>query len=218
MTDGTVLSTNDDSGCWAWAGARLSPRGQLEATQRFADLSWNERRDRLARQEMAWLAGQWDPPAPGCRFEVRFATGPATDKVQAAFLVRVLAAAPADARHIAGQRLQRAVDPQGALPSQVEATPIGSGAELRTWLGYPRQIGGFLEIRKHVSAGRVTRGGAPLAHAVRHGFFDSGAAWDVWWRNFAALRFPAVLSVGFDSYDANNQEFRSRLQSRAAAE
>jgi hypothetical protein len=94
LADGAFLSMNDGSGCWTWAGVRLSAEGRIDATQRYADLSRDERRKRLAQQETAWLAAQWDTPAPGSRFEVRFATGPDTQKVQAAFFVRVLAETP----------------------------------------------------------------------------------------------------------------------------
>ncbi|MGH3422642.1 MAG: hypothetical protein ACRDOD_23965, partial [Streptosporangiaceae bacterium] len=73
-----------------------------------------------------------------------------------------------------------------------------------------------VEVRKHLSAGRVARGGTTLAYAVCHGFFDSGAAWDAWWRSFAALPFPAVLSIGFEPYDADNPGFRGLLHQRSA--
>ena len=216
LADGAFLSTSDGSGCWTWAGVRLSAEGRIDATQRYADLSWDERRKRLTEQETAWLAAQWHAPAPGSRFEVRFATGASAEKVQAAFFVRVLAATPDEARRLAGERLRRAAGPNGALPPHVRARPIDSEAELRTWLGYPSRVGDFVEVRKHLSADRIARGGTALTYAVRHGFFDSGAAWDAWWRSFAALPFPAVLSIGFDPYDADNPAFRSLLHRRAA--
>jgi hypothetical protein len=216
LAGGAFLSTSDGSGCWTWAGVRLSAEGRIDATQRYADLSWEERRKRLTEQETAWLAAQWDWPAPGNRFEVRFATGASAGKVRAAFLVRVLAATQAEARRLAGERLSRAAGPAGSLPSHVRAEPIADEAELRAWLGYPSQVGEFLEVRKHLSAGRVARGGTTLAHAACHGFFDSGAAWDAWWRSFAALPFPAVLSIGFEPYDADNPGFRGLLHQRAA--
>jgi len=213
--DGPFLSTEDGSGCWTWAGVRLSADGRIGATQRYADLSWDERRKRLAEQEAAWLAAQWDASLPGSRFEVRFATPATAEKVKAAFLVRVLAATPGEARRRAVERLRRAADPNGALPPHVTAEPLESETELRTWLGYPARVGDFIEVRKHLAAGRITRGGAGLAYAVRHGCFDSGAAWDAWWRSFAALTFPAVLSIGFDPYDADNPAFRTWLNRRA---
>ena len=191
--DSAFLSTSDGSGCWTWAGVRLSAEGRIEATQRFADLSWDERRKRLTEQETAWLAAQWYAPAPGNRFEVRFATGASAAKVQAAFFVRVLAATLGQARRRAGERLRRAAGPNGALPPHVRARAIDSEEELRTWLGYPSQVSDFTEVRKHLSAQRIDRGGTALAYAVRHGFFDSGAAWDAWWRSFASLPFPAVF-------------------------
>jgi hypothetical protein len=215
LAESAFLSTNDGSGCWIWAGARLFAEGRQDVTQSHADLSWDERRKRVAEQEAAWLAAQWDSPAPGNRFEVRFTTGAYAQKVQAALLVRVLAATPGEARRLAGQRLRRAAGP-AALPPHVGARPITSEAELRAWLGYPVQTGGFVEVRKHVSVGQITRGGASLTHAVDHGFFDSGGAWDAWWRGFAALPFTAVLSVGFESYDADNPAFRGLLHSRTA--
>jgi hypothetical protein len=214
FTDGAFLSTNDGSGCWTWAGIRLSAEGRIDATQRYADLSWDERRKRVSEQETAWLAAQWDTPAPGSRSEVRFATGAEAEKVQAAFLVRVLAAAPDEARRLAGERLRRAAGPNGALSPHVRARLIDSEAELHAWLGYPSRVGGFVEVRKHLSADRITRGGTALTYAVCHGFFDSGAAWDAWWRSFAALPFPAVLSIGFEPYDADNPAFRSLLHRR----
>jgi hypothetical protein len=214
--DAAFLSTNDGSGCWAWAGVRLSAEGRIDATQRYADLSWDERRKRLTEQETAWLAAQWDMAAPGNRFEVRFATGASTGKVQAAFLVRALAATQGEARRLAGERLGRAAGPAGSLPPHVRARPIATEAELRSWLGYPGQVDGFVEVRKHLSAGRVARGGTTQPYAVCHGFFDSGAAWDAWWRSFAALPFPAVLSIGFDPYHADNSAFRSLLHHRTA--
>jgi hypothetical protein len=209
------LSTNDGSGCWTWAGVGLSAEGRIDATQRYADLSFDERRKRLIEQETAWLAAQWDTPVPGSRFEVRFAIGVKPGKVQAAFLIRVLAATPEEARRLAGERLRRAAGPNGALPSHVVARPIGSEAELHAWLGYPAQVGHLVEVRKHLSAHRIARGGAVLTHAVCHGFFDSGSAWDAWWRSFAAQPFPAVLSIGFDPYDADNPAFRNLLHRRA---
>jgi hypothetical protein len=211
-----VLSTSDGSGCWTWAGARLSAEGRVHATQHYAELSWDERRKRVTEQETAWLAAQWDTPVPGSRFEVRFVTGAEAKKVRAAFLVRVLAATPGEARRLAGERLRRAVGPNGALPPHVGAQPIDDEADLRTWLGYPAQVGSFVEVRKQLSAGRITRGGATLPYAVCHGFFDAGGAWDAWWRSFAALSFPAVLSIGFDPYDADNPAFRNLLWHRAA--
>jgi hypothetical protein len=214
--DPAFLTTVDGSGCWTWAGARLSAEGRIDATQRYADLSWDERRKRLSEQEAAWLAAQWDTPVPGSRFEVRFATGAKPGKVQAAFLVRVLAATEEEASRGAAERLWRATGPDGALAPHVAARPIDSEAELRAWLGYPAQVGCFVEVRKHLSANRITRGGSALSYAVCHGFFDSGAAWDAWWRSFAALPFPAVLSIGFDPYDADNPAFRDTLRRRAA--
>lgn len=214
--DGAFLTANDRSGYWTWAGVRLFAEGRIHATQRFADLSWDERRKRLAEQEKAWLAAQWDTPVPGSRFEVRFATGATAEKVRAAFLVRVLATTQSESRRLAGERLRRAADPHGALPPHVLASPFGSEAELRTWLGYPTRVGAFFEVRKHLSADRISRGGTGLTYAVRHGFFDAGGAWDAWWRSFAALRFPAVLSIGFDPYDADDPAFRSMLYRRAA--
>jgi hypothetical protein len=213
---GALLSTGDGSGCWAWAGVRLSAEGRIDATQRYADLSWDERRKRLTEQETAWLAAQWDMAVPGNRFEVRFATGASGGKVRAAFLVRALAATHGEARRLAGERLRRAAGSAGSLPPHVRAQPIADEAELRAWLGYPRQVGEFVEVRKHLSAGRVARGGTTQPYAVCHGFFDSGAAWDAWWRSFAALPFPAVLSIGFDPYNADNPAFRSQLHHRAA--
>jgi hypothetical protein len=70
-------------------------------------------------------------------------------------------------------------------------------------------------VRKHLSADRIVRGGTALPYAVRHGFFDSGSEWDAWWRSFAKLSFPAVISIGFDPYDADNPAFRSLLYCRA---
>jgi hypothetical protein len=214
--EAAFLCTSDGSGCWTWAGARLSADGRIDATQRYADLSWDERSKRLAEQETAWLAAQWDAPVPGNRFEVRFATGAKAAKVQAALFVRVLGATQDEARRLAGERLRRAAGPNGALPPYVGARLIDSEAELHAWLGYPAQVGSFVEVRKYLSAGRIARGGTTLSYAVCHGFFDSGGAWDAWWRSFAALPFPAVLSIGFEPYDANNPAFRNLLQRRAA--
>jgi hypothetical protein len=218
LADSALLTAIDGSGCWTWAGVRMFAEGRIDATQRFADLSWNERSRRLSELETAWLAAQWHPPAPGSRFEVRFATGAGAAKVRAAFFVRVLAATHEEARRLAGERLRRAASPGpgGALPPQAGARPINAEPELRDWLGYPSQVRSFVEVRKHLSANRITRGGAALPYAVCHGFFDSGAAWDAWWRSFAALPFPAVLSIGFDPYDADNSAFRGLLHRRAA--
>jgi hypothetical protein len=110
----------------------------------------------------------------------------------------------------------RAAGPNGVLPSHVGARRIDSEADLHAWLERPGRVGGIVEVRKQLSAGRIARGGATLPWAVCHGCFDSGAAWDAWWRSFAALPFPAVLSVGFDPYDADNPAFRRRLHHRAA--
>jgi hypothetical protein len=214
--DSAFLSTTDGSGCWTWAGVRLFAEGRIDATQRYADLSFEERRKRVSEQETAWLAAQWDSPVPGGRFELRFATGASAAKVQTAVFVRVLAATQDEARRLASERLRRAAGPNGALPPHAGARPIDSEAELRTWLGYPSQVGSFVEVRKHLSANRIARGGAGLTYAVCHGFFDTGAAWDAWWRSFAALPFPAVLSIGLDPYDAANSAFRRLLHRRAA--
>ncbi|MGD0702238.1 MAG: hypothetical protein ABSA02_20435 [Trebonia sp.] len=215
LADAAFLSTSDGSGAWAWAGVQLSADGGIEATQRFADLSWPERRKRLTQEETAWLAAQWDAPVPGSRFEVRFATGTKAAKVQAALLVRVRAATPDAARSVAAERLRCAAGPEGGLPRHVQGRSIDSEAELRGWLGYPSRVDDFVEVRKHLSAVRIVRGGTALPHAVCHGFFDSGGAWDAWWRGFAALPFPVVMSIGFDPYDANDPTFRGLLERRA---
>lgn len=214
-TDAAVLGTSDASGCWAWAGARLSAEGRVDATQRYPDLTLDERRERLTEEEAAWLAAQWDPPRPGSRFEVRFATGPEAKKVRAALLVRVLAPTPGLAQNLARERLYRAAGHHGAMPPHVGAALIDDEAQLRTWLEYPGRLGSIVELRKHLSVGRVVRGGATLPYAVCHGFFDSGAAWDAWWRRFADVEVPAVLSVGFETYDAGSGSFRRQLQQRA---
>jgi hypothetical protein len=214
LSNPAVLGTADASGCWAWAGMRLSAEGRITATQRFPDLSWDERRRRVGAEEAAWLAAQWEPPSPGDRFEVRFATGPRADKVRAALLVRTHAAGEAEARERALARLARAADPNGALPPHVGAAAIEAEAELRTWLEYPKQVGGVVELRKHLSVRPIGRGGSSLRAAVCHGFFAEGAAWDAWWRRFAALRFRAVLCVGFDVYDAANPALQGHLQRR----
>jgi hypothetical protein len=216
LADSAVLTASNGSGGWAWAGVRLFADGRIDATQRYADLSWAQRRQRLTEQETAWLAAQWDAPSPGSRLEVRFATDPGAGTVRAALLVRVLAGTPDEARHLARERLRRAADPDGALPPQVRAKPIDSAADLHACLGYPGPVGCFVEVRKQLSAGRIVRGGATLPWAVRHGSFSAGAPWDAWWRSFAALPFPAVLSIGFESYDADSPAFRGRLQRRAA--
>jgi hypothetical protein len=215
LADGALLSTSDGSGAWAWAGVELSADGGIEATQRFIDFSWAERRKRLNHEEKAWLAAQWDIPVPGSRFEVRFVTGAEAEKVQAAWLARVRAATPGEARRVAAERLQRAASSKGGLPRHVRSQSIASEARLRAWLGYPKRIADLVEVRKHLSADRIARGGTALPYAVRHGFFDSGAAWDAWWRGFAALPFAAVLSIGFDPYDADDPTFRRLLDRRA---
>ena len=46
LAESAFLSTNDGSGCWIWAGARLFAEGRQDATQRYSDLSWDERRKR----------------------------------------------------------------------------------------------------------------------------------------------------------------------------
>jgi hypothetical protein len=215
LAESAFLSTNDGSGCWTWAGVRLHAEGLIDATQRYADLPWDERRKRLTERETAWLSAQWDAPALGNRFEVRFITGTSTQKIQAAFLVRVLAPTPGEARRLAGDRLRRAAGPDGELPPHVGARPISSEAELYAWLGYPGEVADFVEVRKHLSGNRIARGGTTLTYAVCHGHFDSGAAWDAWWRSFAALPFPAVLSIGFEPYDADASAFRSWLYRRS---
>lgn len=209
-----ILTTSDDAGAWAWAGARLSAAGRVAATSRFPDLSFEERRRRVGAEERAWLAAQWRTPAPGERFEVRFATGPGAEKVRAALLVRAHASSVDEARARAGERLLHAADPDGALPPHVGSAAIEDEAELRTWLTYPRNAGAIVELRKQLSVAPISRGGTSLRTAVRHGFFAEGAAWDAWWRRFAALRAKAVLSVGFDCYDAADPVLRERLQRR----
>ena len=218
LADGAFLSTSDGAGAWTWAGVRLSADGGIEAMQRFGDLSFDQRRQRLADEAKAWLAAQWETPVAGSRFEVRFATGAKASTVQAALLARVRAATPNEARRLAAERLQRAAGADSGLPRHVRRRPIASQeeGELRAWLGYPNRVADFVEVRKHLSADRIARGGTTLRYAVCHGFFDSGAAWDAWWRSFAALRFPAVLSIGFDPYDADDPTFRSLLERRAA--
>jgi hypothetical protein len=215
LAESAFLSASDASGCWTWAGVRLHAEGMIDATQRYADLSWAERRKRLTERETAWLAAQWDAPALGSRFEVRFITGASAQKVQAAFLVRVLAATPGEARCLAGERLRRAAGPDGVLPPHVGARPISSEAELHAWLGYPSEVADFVEVRKHLSSNWIARGGTARTCAVCHGHFDSGAAWDAWWRSFAVLPFPAVLSIGFEPYDADGSAFRSLLYRRS---
>lgn len=168
----------------------------------------------MADAEAAWLATQWDPPSYGNRFELRFASDPDKRRIRTALLQRVVAGDRAQAESLARRRLRRATD-RAALPPHVEARPIESECELRDWLGCPRLVGEFVEIRKHLSAREILRGGATRPYAVRHGFFDSGDAWAAWWREFARLDFPAVLCLGFDPYDAGNSVFRQELHRRA---
>ena len=208
LADSAFLSTSDGSGCWTWAGVRLSAEGRIEATQRFADLSWDERRKRLTEQETAWLAAQWHAPRP--RKPLRSAVRHRGQRGEGAGrLLRPCARRDARSGETSGRGTAPPppAGPNGALPPHVRARPIDSEEELRTWLGYPSQVSDFTEVRKHLSAQRIDRGGTALAYAVRHGFFDSGAAWDAWWRSFASLPFPAVLSIGFDPYDADNPRF-----------
>jgi hypothetical protein len=217
LADAAFLSTSDGSGAWTWAGVHLSADGGVEAMQRFGDLSLDERRMRLAQEAKAWLAAQWESPVAGSRFEVRFATTAKATTVQAALLARVRAATPDEARRLAEDRLRRAAGPASGLPRHVRRRPISKQDEgqLRGWLGFPNRVADFVEVRKHLSAGRIGRGGTTLPYAMCHGFFDSGAAWDAWWRGFAALPFAAVLSIGFDPYNADDPTFRGLLESRA---
>ena len=212
--DAAVLSTADGSGSWTWAGALLSADGSLEATMRYADLSWDERNARVAEEDAAWLAAQWSPPAPGTRFELRYITGPEAENVRAAMLVRVRGQSEEAAHRLTREQLARACDPDDALPPHVSGQPIGTDTELHAWLGYPNHVGSFVEVRKHVSVGRVSRGGTGLPSAACHGFFDSGARWDGWWRRFAKLPFAAALSVGFESLDARDPWLRQELHRR----
>lgn len=221
MADGFLLGTDDGAKHWTWTGARLYAGAQAQVgadsgrrSEQYADLTADQRRRRVADLETAWLAEQWDPPAFGSRFELRFATDPGSRTIRAAFLLRVVAATAGEAASLARERLGRATD-RDALPPHVVARPIDSEAELRTWLGAPSLVGEFVEVRKHLSARRISRGGATRRYAVRHGFFDSGDAWDAWWRAFARLEFPAVLCIGFDPYDAGNSVFRQELHRRA---
>ena len=227
MADGFALETGDAAGHWIWTGARLYGGGGGYAAARgrpeYAELTADERRRRVAELQEGWLGAQWDPPSFGCRFELRFANDPETRRIRAALLLRAVAATRREARELAQGRLARATDP-GLLPPHVAARPIDSEAELRGWLGCPSLVGEFIEIRKHLSSRPITRFGATRQHAIRHGFFDgaggadgadAGGGWDAWWRQFAALDFPAVLCLGFDSYDAGNSVFRQELNRRA---
>ena len=211
VADGFLLDTDDGTRHWTWAGARLYAAAR---TERYSSLTADERRRRVADLEAGWLATQWDPPSFGNRFELRFATDPDARRIRAAFLLRVVAASRAQAAALARRRLRRATD-RDSLPPHVAARPIDSEAELRSWLGAPSLVGEFVEVRKHLSARRITRGGATRNHAVRHGFFDAGDSWEAWWREFARLEFPAVLCLGFDTYDAGNSVFRQELHRRA---
>ena len=235
MADGFTLGTGDAAGDWIWTGARLygggdgdgngdgdGARGRdgkgagFEAPRRreYAQLPADQRRRRVAELEGGWLAEQWEPPSFGSRFELRFANDPDSHRIRAAYLLRVVAAGRTEAESLAQQRLRQATDPE-LLPPHVLARPFDSEAELRDWLGCPTLVGEFIEIRKHLSARPITRYGATRPYAIRHGFFDSGTAWDAWWRRFAALDFPAVLCLGFDAYDAGNSVFRQELHRRA---
>ena len=217
MADGFQLGTDDAAGHWTWTGARLYGEDGFAATHlrhEYADLTAGQRRDRVAQLQLAWLAAQWNQPEFGCRLELRFANDPETRRVHAAILLRVVAATRQEAADLAEQRMQRATDPD-LLPPHVLARPIESEAELRGWLGRPRLVGEFIEVRKHLSARPITRCGARRTYAIRHGFFDSGDAWETWWREFAQLDFPAVLCLGFDAYDAGNSVFRQELNRRA---
>ena len=215
MADEFMLGTSAGTSYWVWAGTRLYADGGIDATHRSPDLSPEQRRRRVADSDAAWLAAQWEPPTASAshRFELRFATDAEAHKVQVAMLVRAVATTRQEAEERARRALYRAADPN-ALPPHVNARPIEEEHELRTWLGSPGRVGAFVEIHKHLSAMRVTRGGSPLPYAVRHGDFGAGAAWDVWWREFAKLEFPAVLCVGFDAFDASNAELRRELQRR----
>jgi len=215
MADEFMLGTSAGASHWVWTGARLYADGGIDATLRYPDLTPEQRRQRVADLEAAWLAAQWEPPTASAshRFELRFSTDAEARRIQVALLVRVVAAMRQEAEERARRCLHRAADPN-ALPPHVRARPIKEEQELRTWLGSPSPVGSFVEIHKHLSALRITRGGSPLPYAVRHGYFGTGAAWDVWWREFAKLDFPAVLCVGFDPYDANNPDLRRELQRR----
>ena len=168
LADGAFLSTSDGAGAWTWAGVRLSADGGIEAMQRFGDLSFDQRRQRLADEAKAWLAAQWETPVAGSRFEVRFATGAKASTVQAALLARVRAATPNEASRLAAERLQRAAGADSGLPRHVRRRPIASQeeGELRAWLGYPNRVADFVEVRKHLSADRIARGGTALRYAV----------------------------------------------------
>jgi hypothetical protein len=218
VADGFTLGTGDASGEWVWTGARLYGEGggpeEPRRRREYGNLTAGQRRRRVAELEGGWLAEQWDPPSFGSRFELRFANDPDARRIRAALLLRVVAAGRPEAESLAQQRLRRATDP-GLLPPHVAARPFDSEAELRGWLGCPNLVGEFIEIRKHLSARPITRFGATRPYAVRHGFFDSGSAWDAWWRRFASLDFPAVLCLGFDAYDAGNSVFRQELHRRA---
>jgi len=215
MADEYMLGTSADTGYWIWAGTRLYADGGIDATHRYPDLNPKQRRRRVADLETAWLAAQWEPPTATAshRIELRFATDVDAHRVQVALLVRVVAATRQEAEERARRALHRAADPN-ALPAHVNSRSIEAEQELRTWLGSPGRVGAFVEVHKHLSALRVARGGSPLPYAVRHGNFGAGAAWDVWWREFAKLDFPAVLCVGFDPYDADNPDLRRELQRR----
>ena len=127
--------------------------------------------------------------------------------------MRAVASTRQEAEERAHACLHRAAAPN-SLPPHVKSRLIDAEPELRNWLGSPSRVGAIVEVHKHLSAMRVTRGGSRLPYAVRHGNFGTGAAWDVWWREFAKLDFPAVLCVGFDPYDANNPDLRRELQWR----
>ena len=219
MPEGFSLGTGDAAGEWVWTGARLYAEGESGGhaagrRREYPELTTDQRRNRVAEQEEGWLAAQWEPPSFGCRFELRFANDPESHLIHAAFLLRVVAATRPEAESLARERLRQATDPD-LLPPHVVARPIEAEAELRGWLGCPSLVGEFIEIRKHLSARPITRFGASRPYVVRHGFFDSGGAWDAWWRRFAQLDFPAVLCLGFDPYDAGNSVFRQELHHRA---
>lgn len=217
MADGFLLGTDDAAGAWIWTGARLygESSGHPAAHRReYADLTTDQRRDRVAELQRGWLGAQWDPPSFGSRFELRFANDPDTRRIRAAFLLRTVAANRQEAEGLALQRLHRAIDRE-LLPPHVVGRPIDTEAELRGWLGCPNLVGEFVEIRKHLSARPITRCGTARPYAIRHGFFDGGDAWEPWWHRFAQLDFPAVLCLGFDAYDAGNSVFRRELNRRA---
>ncbi len=193
-----MLISQQDTGFWGWTGIRLRPALGLTPTHAYADLSTADRDERVAQDEAAWLAAQWNAAA-GTRIEVRYLTRPDLKRIECAVLTGVTAPS-AEAIHAAAQR---ALERLGKTPPHVRTEPLGDAHDVHRWLvPFAPRPGGLVELRKRLTWARCARPESGRAVCVAIGGFGPGRAdWETLLRELVALPYPAMLTMGFVPFE-----------------